>query len=125
MFTRKQQYDAEVKKANYIAKKITYKVPKKPKADELSRFEQDYKRLKTEMMLETNAQKAKDKLNEFVSKHDDHYYINIFRDDFSELSTSIIANASPGQEGVKLKKELGEMYRDIEPKGDKRSERAF
>ncbi|MGY4690299.1 hypothetical protein [Salibacterium sp. K-3] len=110
---RKQQHDVEVQKANRIAREIAYQKPKKPRASELERFQQDYNRLKTEIMLEPNSNQAKEKLEKFIDTYDDPYYRSVFQEDFAELTSSILSDA--GQDARKLKTDLYKKFQDIEP----------
>ncbi|SFP99133.1 hypothetical protein [Salibacterium halotolerans] len=113
MHNRKEQHNVEVQKANRIARELAYQKPKKPRGYEVERFEQDYKRLKTEIMLEPNSNRAKEKLEKFIDTYDDPYYRSVFQEDFAELTSSILSDA--GQDTSKLKTELYKKFQDIEP----------
>lgn len=112
----KQIYMAELKKAKEGAEAIVYAKAKKPDAVKIERFEDELKALKTELMLTTRADTAKQKVNAFIQKHvkaaDDRYFAFRVRDDFQQIAAPILESA--GTESAKYRAILGEMFERLD-----------
>lgn len=112
----KQIYMAELRKAKEGADSIVYAKPKKPNAVMLERFEDELKALKTELMLTTRADTAKQKVEAFIHKHvktaDDRFFAFRVRDEFQTIATPILETA--GIESAKYRSILGEMFERLD-----------
>ncbi|NJJ38397.1 hypothetical protein [Paenibacillus apii] len=117
--TMRQEYVANVQKAIREAEKVIYAPIKKPDATKLDRFEDAFKSLKTELLFATSQRTAYEKLRSFTEKIDDPYLAKRVRDDFAELTTTIISIPGDGTytKGVgaaaatmSARQELGDMY---------------
>lgn len=112
----KQIYMAELRKAKEGADAIVYAKPKKPNAVMLERFEDELKALKTELMLTTRADMAKQKVEAFIHKHvktaDDRFFAFRVRDEFQTIAAPILETA--GTESAKYRAILGEMFERLD-----------
>lgn len=112
----KQIYMAELKKAREGADAIVYAKAKKPDAVKIERFEEELKALKTELMLTTRAETAKQKVEAFIQKHaktaDDRYFALRVRDGFQQIAAPILESA--GTESAKYRAILGEMFERLD-----------
>ncbi|WDF02749.1 hypothetical protein [Shouchella hunanensis] len=113
MQTRKQQYVAELTKANKIADKVFYKKPKAPDAVTLERFNDRLREVKTQLALGSNESLSKQLLNSFVSSIKDPHLASLVRDDFLSLSQSILGIAD---DAATTKQEMSIIYEGLREK---------
>ncbi|UTR07718.1 hypothetical protein MM326_06810 [Alkalihalobacillus sp. LMS6] len=110
MQTRKEQYVAELTKANKIADKVFYKKPKAPDAVTLERFNDRLREVKTQLALGSNESQSKQLLNSFVSSIKDPYLASLIRDDFLSLSQNIVGIAG---NAAKAKSDMAKIYEGL------------
>ncbi|QQE73156.1 hypothetical protein KDJ56_14630 [Brevibacillus composti] len=112
----KQVYMEELRKAKEGADAIVYAKAKKPDAVKLERFEDELKALKTELMLTSRAETAKQKVEAFIQKHvksaDDRYFAFRVRDEFQQIASPILESA--GTESAKYRAILGDMFERLD-----------
>lgn len=115
----KQMYQAELRKARDGADAIVYAKPKKPDSVKLERFEDALKALKTELMLTTRTQDAKQKLDAFINQHikgpEDRFFALRLRDEFQAIAESVLGAARTNREDVEsLRARLREVYEALD-----------
>lgn len=105
--TRKQEYVSTLKKAVRDADAVVFAAIKKPDATKVQRFESELHDIKTQLLLTTNAERGYEKLTSFISRLNDPYLAGIVRENFSELSSSILT--APGAD-AKIRLQLSGTY---------------
>ncbi|MGC4378985.1 hypothetical protein WD019_19005 [Fictibacillus sp. Mic-4] len=109
---RKQQYLSELTKAKKAAEKILKQPIKKPSSEEIEQFEKRFKQLKTELFLTPRADRAEQKLREFVADIKHGYFAEKVRDEFSEVVGTIVSSAGP--QAAQFKMRLFDMYEKLQ-----------
>lgn len=119
---RKQEYLAELAKAQKEADAVVFAALKKPDQTKLERFEKDLRALRTELLLTHRADLAFRKLDEFVKRIDDAYLADMVREQFQDLAMPIISVAGGG-EAAKYRLQLAQTFdklkSDFEPEAVK------
>lgn len=113
LYTRKQEFIANLTKAQKMAERSARVKPKKLGADELERFHADFKKLKTNLTLETRPHAAEERLTDFVTQIKDEYLAEIVHGEFEDVASRALAIAS-GQEALAMRKRLANMYEKLE-----------
>jgi hypothetical protein len=111
--TRKQEFVSHLTRAAKLADTIVYAKPKQPNAVKLERFEDEFKRLRTELQIAPRADFAYRKLTEFVSKIDDAYIASLVSDRFGDVATSIIS--APGSD-ASMRNQLTRTFGELQSK---------
>jgi hypothetical protein len=109
--TNRQAMRANLQKAIREADAAIYAGVPKPDATTLSRFEARLRDIKTELMLTTRATAAYDKLKSFVDGVSDPYLAGLVRDQFGDISGTILASAGP--DAAKLKLQLSQTFEHL------------
>jgi hypothetical protein len=113
--TRKQEYVSHLSRAVKLTDPIVYSKPPKPDAVTLERFEDEFKKLKTEIQISPRADFAYKKLMDFVNKIDNAYFAHVVREQFGEIASLILSvpNAD-GQIRQNLSRVFGELQTKFE-----------
>lgn len=113
LYTRKQKFIAILAKAQKLAERSARVKPKKPGADDLERFHADFKKLKTNLTLETRSEQAEERVTEFIAQIKDEYFAEIVHEEFEDVASRALATAI-GNEAVTMRKRLADMYEKLE-----------
>ncbi|WP_336883844.1 hypothetical protein [Priestia koreensis] len=98
----KQEYKEATVKAGVRAEMLLNEGPKKPDQQSLTSFERSFSSLKTELLLETNADTALRKINEFVGGQNDPYLASQILNDFSHVIQSVLDAAGDAKGKYKI-----------------------
>lgn len=107
----RKEYDSYLTEAKKLAKDLIY--AKTPKLDDevVSRFQRDFKELKTAIML-SDAKKGKTLLQEFLQNINEPGLAEIVKEDFAEVIQPIISSVS-GPESAKYRSELLDEFESL------------
>ncbi|MGP4080975.1 hypothetical protein ACTWQL_13770 [Pseudalkalibacillus sp. R45] len=114
---RKQQYTAELVKAQKAADRIVHAPKPKPDAETLRRFEKSFGSFKTELMLTPRADVAQDKLNDFIATIKDPYIADKVAAEFSDLASNILGGTT-GDGTAKAKLGLAKSFEELRNKSE-------
>lgn len=106
------EYKTWINRAKKAAEDALYKGPHKPSREKIERFNKDFKRFKTELMLSANAESAEKKLHDFVSKIDDPYFANEVIEQFHDIASTILNVA--GGEAQEYRVKLAQVYERLQ-----------
>jgi hypothetical protein len=108
----RQEYDAQMQKAQKIADQVFHAPKPQPSEELLGRFTRSFNTLKTELMLSTNPKAAVEKLELFIRGIDDPYMADIVRNEFSSIAATVVNGA--GTDTTRYKLELSKMFEALE-----------
>ena len=108
----KDEYQTWVERAKKAAKDELYDKLKKPAAEKIDRFNRDFKRFKTDLMLTPRVSAAEQKLNAFIASIDDPYLANEVPDQFDEIAGTILNVA--GNESPQYRLKLSQTYQQLQ-----------
>lgn len=109
-----QAYQKELEQAKKHAEKVVFAEADTPDASTSERFESDFKKMKTRLLLDPMASSALKRLDEFIDNIEHQHFAAMVAEDFPDIATSILENASAGREMLLTKKQLANMYDRLE-----------
>lgn len=110
-----QLHDQYIAEASKLAEELAYQKAPKADAAKKERFDTAFHDIKTELMLTSNSERAKEKMKSFIEGLDEYEFFEAVKNDFRTLSKSIIEKAS-GQEQGKLREEMRRLFEDVKTK---------
>lgn len=109
--TYRQMFRTEVEKARISAQKELDKAAPKVDPVKLERFEKEYKRTKTALMLASSTDKAARILSDFISKADESGLKALVADRYGELAENVLAVSG---NDPKIRAEMSYQFEQIQ-----------
>jgi hypothetical protein len=90
-YRRHREYRALLADARQNAEAVIYSDIPKPDQTKIDRFDEAFRKLKTELMLARDGKSAAQKLTQFIEGVDERYLHHKISESFGELSSSVLA----------------------------------